>query len=780
MNADKEIKVLHLNLNSSPKSINSFIDLLEQHKDDVLELDPDEDGVYRPWNLLLVDSIEGLANRKKFYASVLTNQIQPKVILLLTGVDFENNSVELDQVFVDRREVVRIIAVTDSSGCELIPGSNRPESIAYFEGDPVGKGTLEALTETLSMPEIFSAVFASTENRSAPLWSIGTKQIWFGGLTGEPMLDAIQKVGEEINGRAGQAPLLRKVERWSLSSNLLGLENEPDIFVEDGEISASFKEANKAAENFQNDTGVKNPNRKVLFRLGRFPSLQKLSASKLLAKLEEVELRNQEIFSEEIDASDGFDFDEIERFANIGMQLNRDDDSRNRKYGTAVEDLRNTVVNRLATTLSGGFDLQLVRHELSRLIKLTKPRNNMEILNGLEGFEKIDGYESYEKGYEGVSLNTNIEKVKKSLLDLPKGLVLSIARVLAGLLEPIWLRTLLAFIYLWVVLLTVFEIFDNGKTPGFFPNSEILRRLESHVIVIFGLAITVLIVLAGLVLSIANERIRHWGESAGALEFPRIIRDNREFIERVAVNDWVLYPTRSEALNQLRSLEDAIIGLERIIQDRMIQGREELSLLQEDKHVVNKNVREDLSEFQNVGEYANLSQVRKIVRTDILQIMKDTIRIAVFALEGERKEEVIRKLLEDLEVKFAKQLRKLVRKGPLNTDIAVSAEGENLRRDLAEQYWKELDNLHQAILEKVLLPESAPVVQLVSVNDLIRLSQDDLATVQIRFSPQPSRENFVSSKFDYVSPEVTFTNGTHGAGVLRLLPFREGVVTYLS
>jgi hypothetical protein len=116
----------------------------------------------------------------------------------------------------------------------------------------------------------------------------------------------------------------------------------------------------------------------------------------------------------------------------------------------------------------------------------------------------------------------------------------------------------------------------------------------------------------------------------------------------------------------------------------------------------------------------------------------------------------------------------------LNSEVAVSAEGENLRRDLAEQYWKELDNLHQAILEKVLLPDSAPVVQLVSVNDLIRLSQDDLTTVQIRFSPQPSRENFVSTKFDYVSPEVTFTNGTHGAGVLRLLPFREGVVTYLS
>ena len=489
---------------------------------------------------------------------------------------------------------------------------------------------------------------------------------------------------------------------------------------------------------------------------------------------------NKAIINEEIDASDGFDFDEIDRFTNIGMQLNRDDDTRVKKYGSAVEDLRNTVVNRLQTTLASGFDIQLVLYELARLMKLTRPRSKEEIATGIAGYERIAGYESYENGYAGVSLDTNISKMQKALLTMPKGFSISVARIASRILEPLWARTLMAFLFLWTILLTIFEIFDNGKTPGFIPSPEIVRRAQSHVIVLIGLMITILMVLIGLMLNSTNNKIRLWGVAAGGLEISSSIRANREFLERVALNDWVLYPTRREALNQLRSLEESILGIERIIQATMINGRELLKVSQEDKYEVNKNVREDLSEFQNIGEYANLSQVRKIVRTDILHIMKEKIRIAVFALEGERKEEVVRKLLDDLETKFEKQLVKLVRKGPLNSEVAVSPEGENLRQELAEQYWKELDSLHQAILEKVLLPESAPVVQLVSVNDLIRLNQDTSAAVQIRFSPRTSRENFTTTQFSYVTPDIIFTNGTSGAGLLRLLPFREGVVTYLD
>ena len=105
MKLDKEIKVLCLDLKSDTKKIESFIDLLEQHKEDVVELDPDGDGVYRPWNLLLIDTIEGLSARKTFYASVLTNQIQPKVILLLMGLSLDKNSIELDQIFVNRKSL---------------------------------------------------------------------------------------------------------------------------------------------------------------------------------------------------------------------------------------------------------------------------------------------------------------------------------------------------------------------------------------------------------------------------------------------------------------------------------------------------------------------------------------------------------------------------------------------------------------------------------------------------------------------------------------------------
>ena len=334
---------------------------------------------------------------------------------------------------------------------------------------------------------------------------------------------------------------------------------------------------------------------------------------------------------------------------------------------------------------------------------------------------------------------------------------------------------MLAFFYLWLVAISAFEAFDDGNSSGFYPLPEIARKSIARSVVVVCLLVTLGVVLVGVAFVVADNLIRAWSRKSGLLKVEKEVEAQKSFVERVALNEWVLSNTRRKAVDSLTQLRRTLELIAESLKSHLIDNYEMLATINPDRTIPNPAVRKDLNDVAGAGAFRQLDRVVDIVRTDVSTIIENVMALKVYEFKGVSAN-VPEQIVASIEERLISYVGKLIELGPLDFRLALSDPSLVKRKELSETYWTKVGQVTSAVEDTVLVAKEEQFVQFVHPDDLLQLDQQATTAVFLRFAPEPSRQNIKNRILDV--DNLLFTSKTACAGIFRLVGFRDSLVHY--
>ena len=740
-------------------------------------------GTYRPWDFIVVDSARGLQENIRFYTSFLRSGTLPRLVVLIDDLVFDdkpaNQQLLVPTVFQSNSERVRILGITSRTGCLWKIRDVRPDGLCYWEPDPDGHLNRDALLEGLRIPEVFDSVFEKT-NGATELWSVGTKQAWFGSINETALKDGLYDVGQQLVGDDAYLSMLKNLGGWrdDVSTELLGGQAEADLISSNGLISDWYSRIKLAQSRCSDAFGLKSRRRGVLKRVASYPALQSAALEEVSTSLLDADGQLISMIKE-VNPSDGWQYEEISRLGDLGVVLSRDDTTRQTNYQDSAEELLEQVINKMEQSLGAGYSLGSVRHELAMLDQLVEPRDEEEILKG----RKLDRPPHFLRlitgGYEAVSLEPLGSQLAQGATKVPVGPILLLAKGTARYLSAMWRRCVAVFIYLWLLLMVVFEQFNVSRgVPTLLPVPETVQSTARSVVTVTFLVTSSLIAICGLSLQRASSRIQEWGKRSGLNSTGRVVDENREFVNQLIMNEWILFPFRRRASDYLGGLITSVERLMGLVSDLLLNVVDESS--SESRFVPGPNpaVRSMGDELSSSAWYRQMDAIKELLRTEIVEIIRHQYVVRTPEFKTKRWRSVAESMVDDLRPRIQEYVERIARTGVLHVDPAMGKEELDRRRNLAQEYWRNLEEIRKQLEDVVSVEPTETVVQFFQSDDIRRMEQSEDKLKIVRFAPEPSRT--LLAERSSVFSEVTFTNTTELAGVIRLVPFRHGLVNYLD
>jgi hypothetical protein len=741
----------------------------------------DVHGTYRPWDYIVIDTGVGLRQNLDFYESFLRSGAHPRLIVLLDELQFADDSssqqLQVPVVFESNSDRVRLIGMTSRTGCLWKIREVRPDGLCFWEPDSDGRFNRDVLIEALRIPEVFNSVFENT-NASTELWSVGTKQAWFGSLNQTALKDGFYDVGQQLVGDDAYLSMLKNLGGWrdDVSIELLGGQSEADLVSKEGLINDWYERIRRTHSQCFDVFGLRSRRRGVIKRVAKYPGLQTAGLEAMSSAIADVDDELLRMITE-VNPSDGWQYSEISRLGELGVVLSRDDTTRQTSYQDSAQALLEQVINKMEQSLGAGYSLGSVRHELVMLNQIVEPRNVEEILKGRRLDKPPQFLKMTSGGYEAISLKRLGERLSQGSTKVPIGPLLLIAKATAAFLSAMWRRVFAAVLYFWLLLMVLFEQFEIARgVPTLLPVPETVQSSARSVVTIIFLIASGVIVLGGLSLQRAASRIQRWGNDAGLSVIGRAVEENRNFINQMIMNDWILYPFRRKASDFLGGLITSVDRLIDLVSDLLVNTTDE----SQDASVVipgpNPAVRKMGDELSNSAWYRQMDSIKDLLRTEIVQLIRHQYVVRTPEFKTKRWREVAESMVEDLRPRIDDYVARIARTGVLHIDPAMVDEDVERRRDLAQEYWRNLEEIRRQLEEVVSVDSRDAMVQFCYSDDIRRIEQSDGQVVIVRFAPEPSRT--LLAEKSTVFSEVTFTNTTELAGVVRLIPFRHGLVNY--
>jgi hypothetical protein len=758
--------VVHIDLDAEEGPLETLDDLIRLN---LSRLGPNlavlgsDRGIERPWNIVLTCSIPNLEKHDVLFESVLTNAVRPRLVLLLRAPELANGSsrLSLPRVFSEQSQLVRVVVLTSETGSEWAPSEHKVKGIALWHHDQEGRETLPILEETLTMPEVFDSLFSESSSSQFEAWCIGTRQVWFGKLPAQPLAAALFEVGEGLVGDDGKIAVLRRLDEWQPPLELVGGAAEADILVEGGKKKNHLKAIRTQIDALSKSAGI-GQKTGFIARVADSPALQTGVLDRLTVDLRSLSTIVREIL-ESIDASDGFGVDERRMMDREGIQLNRPDDQRER-FENLDSAMLETVVDGIKRAITQGHSLAPLKIQVEDLIEKVTPRSKERIL----------------EEFVEVNLTKEIAQLETAATKFPKSPLMRLGRRVARVLQPMWSRFILLALYLWGLITTCFEIFDKGSTRGFIPLPQAARATASALAVVLFVVLTLTIMVLGLILNMAHSKIVAWGKTTGVTKLPAAVNAMESYLQRTAMNDWVLSKVRRASVLQLQYLLEGLERLAALIRELLIDGSDHLGDADGTEYSPNPAVRRDFNDYAKVGVFKNMKMVIEILRMDVATIMETKLELRVPELRGKFRGNFPDALLEDVSEPLREYVDSVIRKGALSQDLAQSEEAVQLRRDLTDSYWKDVSVIDKVIQDVVLVGDTDPIVQFINPQNLLLVAKDVDDAVNVRFAPEPSRGEV--SKAPGVQTElastVVFTEAVTSAGIVRMVGLRQGFVSY--
>lgn len=736
-------------------------------------------GLIRPWNFLVIDAKHGISNNIDFYQSFFGSVNVPKMILVIDDShEDDSNHLVLPLLFEQHQQRLRIISMRSLTGCVWDIRSVQPEGICSWQDDHTGAANLSALSEAISIPEVYEAIFSATADLGAGVWSAGTKQAWFGSIEPRALSDAFNEVGLELLGDDTRFAELKPLKPWvkDVGEELLGSEYEDDILAVDGAAQKWFHEITSCIKNAESVFGLKSWRRGALKRVAGFPNKQVGALDRVAESMLKCDVQVRSLL-ENIDPSDGFQKNEHTRLRRAGVNVQRQDSIREERYRGSDIKMLETALSKMDFALEKDYSLSSVQSELEELISLVTPRTKDEILRGKKS-EEIDEAVNNSGGFEEVSLKELQETILRSARGAPKNPFVYIGRWSARLFQNSTIRVVGSFLYLWLLLVFLFETLElSDQIPSLVPTPASAREIGRLVMTVVFAVISLIVIFMGLCISYAAQKIFRWGFGSGILRIDDAAVKNSDFFKKVVLNDWVLWSFRNQASRYLKALDKSIQNLEVVVRESFVHMEQFVSV-DSQRDLPNPLVRQIGGDLASAAWFKQIEPIKKMLKTELVTLVRHRYRTGTPEFRTERCDQIAEDLANDLRQPFLDYITRLQHDGVLHVEMGMSAQEIEIREKLASQYWGDFEELRISLMKVVEIDRLDPIVQFIRSEDIMRIDQGLERTVVVPFAPEPSRRLMIDSKRG--TSEIVFTQSTELAGVIRLAPFRYEQFSYVT
>lgn len=755
-------------------------------------LAPYADGIVDASRTLITSSVTGIENHSQALERIIGASSVERVIALIRG----HGQVGVDRPIRVSSQLdlapVATLWVDDARGVVWGMRTAKARALTLQADDPDGDATFEALITCLSSPEVFDRVFAEAKELDR-IASPGLR-IYVPGATDVRLNEAAEVAAWTTLTSEGSGDLDR-----SLDDLPIGLEARANL----------FGRAPAPAEFFDAQGRIGQLSRTIDARLAEVDAAVTAITDRPPVTYGPIERANDavhatgqalgelkdaltELFTV-IDGSNGLDVEEVRRLRAAGLRSG----STKAHRGETTDDLEGVLRTYAVTELRRSRSLQTVVAELRRVHDRATPRESEETIQLLDQVAPDEAIERL----------SNHPALRVSISD-PKSLLLIFLAFVGGgaMWGATWVAVALALVGLAAFLALVTRPVSALRSVSVQGLKAFSRAAHLYLVgassllgLIVGLVIRheegpLLIHLAGALLAVAalgglaayawRAASQRWLAAADPSGAAELARNMLELTADVAMNDWVMAEPRvrfAEVAGKLASsLEGLRVALLGDLAPTQPAGTAEAPKgppSEEDPRdgeaKCNPAVRADLAEAGGAGMYKHGSELAEIVFQDYL----DTIAAAIesswpqIALGDQQVgESAVR---EEFTRRLETYRRDLRRNGLFGRRVALkrgeedglTAAGRARRRDLLTRLWADID------LTRLLAHESdADLVQLCSPESLVLLGQDPADARVVRFAPATATDGTTRS--------VTRTASMLVAGVLRLVPLREGTVQY--
>ena len=724
------------------------------------------DGVIHPWNLLLVDTPQGIEAHADFYAKLATSFFDFRIIVIIDVTSEENDlditSLTIPERVISVRQKLKFIVVSDCRGVQWAAGGMVPNGVVYWDRDPAGNLSINVICEVLRESAVFTAVFDSILARDSDAWAVGTKQVWMGKLSGELTQDVFVEVGKDTIGSGRLAS--KEMETWPEPMLLVGTAVVPGTLPETGEIARSYSQIDELAVKIEAEFGIRGPvKRQILTRIAESPDRQQ-SLARLLGDRTTSLLPRITSLVNSIDATNGFDRDELRHLKQEGVDLRAalvTEDSSAQMENEFVEG----ILNKVQDAIESGHSIERLIQEVSDTSKRVRPRSKTQISFDIEECLK--------------EVTGAVGTIEKSRDANPSGFLYRAGRMVARLLKIDWVRYVLGFLYLWVLVAGVLEVIGVKESGWARLWPSVLKKTGHVSAIAVSILLLVCVALAGAALKHADQKVRQWGRAHHIDTFRATSLHLRDTLALVATNDWASYDVRARVHSQLEALCEVLALVSDDVKVGFIEPFSEIDPDELDSEIPNPQVRQDLNARAQGRAFKYIAEIKEILRIDLAAIinraMQHTYALRAPAGMSKVPGRVHAELTDDLE-RYVRDGRHF---GLLYEHLSNNIAALKQRRELGQKIWGDPGLVDEAIRSVVLMSSPVEVVTFVGPNHLRLLSTDERDSAEVRFFPTHAvtRLTAISNQLGY-SPEIVTTDSMSAAGVIRLTPFKAGVIDF--
>ena len=719
-------------------------------------------GVVKPWNVLVIDTPEGIRAHHTFYEALARSFYNLNTLLI---IDAERHSEDelfnlvLPENLSGLSTRMKFILITNHAGVLWQAGGIVPTGVALWDKDPNGELSLGLICDVLRDSSVFAEIFSSIQLRSAPVWAIGTRQVWLGKLSGELTQDAFVGVGNDVVGEGRLAKV--DFRPWPEPPFFVGNGEEPDVIIADKEIANLFAKVRAARVSLYAALGLSTRKNRIL-RVANTPQQQMKPTQELIDSCEKT-IESVRDLSTSIDATNGFDRDEIAKLRERGVDL-RVVPARN-DLAVLENQFVEGLLHHVRSSVEDGHTIETLFYEVQESASRINPLAPEEVREKLEQLV--------------ADTETAIGDVRNASQKPPGGFRFRIGRRFARLIRRPTVRYVLLFLYIWALSAGLFEIFTDNKNHGPIPWPRYVRETLHIAALAVCIALMCLSLLAGLLILAADRRTRHWGQQHRLEHLGTCVDNLNSGLASVAANDWACYEVRKRVHEQLVALGGVLDVVSNGVKSGFIVPFRDVPIEDLSSEHPNPVVRLDLNAEIQGHAFKHMSPLKDIIQIDLASMITKSLE-HIYALRAHFGRQLVPgRVSADLANSLERYVNDSKRFGLLFEHLSTSSQTTSLRRELARQIWEEPGLVDEAVRNVVLMQSPVSLITFVSAEHLKLLATDEDNSTEIRFFPSyaQSRLAAISQQVSY-HPNITVTESMSAAGVIRITPFKENVVTF--
>ena len=725
------------------------------------------DGVINPWNLVLVDTPEGIVKFGAFYQSLADSAYGFKIIIMVDASNYRDGAqwdyMYLPDEILSLHQTVKFILLGDLRGITWKAGTLTPGSYVYWEPDPNGEANMGVLGEVLTKAEVFAHLFEILRSCDAPMWAIGLREVWLGKLPEAITRELLIDTGLDIvgSGQLGSS----EIESWKEPAILTGSAETSGVVVQGGLIDETFRRINKEVLVLEDSLGLRKQRGKI-DRVARFPKFQQENAKKLFTAIAETSVQTSELVAQ-VNATDGFGKEELRALKKQGIDLQTLPSSGVESQGVVTNFLEG-VLAQSQRAVENGHSVEQFAQLLADSAERVEPRTNDEIQVGMNQVVTV--------------LMDSQEATKKKSEQPPSGPLVKIGVFIARALQKTWVRYVGLFLYIWVITAGLIEILGDSQSQGSAIWPQYISDFTRISVIVVMAGLLVLLILAGLLLFSTHQKIYKWGVQHSLSLLKSNSENLRSHVASIAVNDWAMYQGRAKTHRILLSLEKIYEVISSRIQEGLIARFDNPETAETRPNIHNPHIRNNLTADVQKNAFKHMTELKDIVKWDMASIISESLELHTWHLLGRSHIEAVETAIDGhLDIKLRKYVDDGLHFGLLNEEVSDIPLSHSMRQALGKKIWEELGAVEQAIRDVVLMPSPAEIITFTTEAQVILLTADEGESKEIRFFPNIALSRLTAvQQLVGASPVVVPTSSVSSAGILRATPLKSNIVKPLS